>query len=117
VIYIVTSYENDCDYCVTGHSGLSIMMEIPDDIVSAIRNGQAIGDSKLNTLQNFVKEVMNTKGYVREESLKEFFEAGYSKANVLEVVLVLTQKVMSNYIGHITNVLIDEAFMPFKWKK
>lgn len=46
-----------------------------------------------------------------------FFDAGYNNRQVLEVILVLSQKVMSNYINHIAETPIDEPFKKFSWSK
>ena len=117
IVYLAVSYENDCSYCVSGHSGVAKMIDVPDDVVAAIRAGKDIEDPKLNTLSKFSKNVLHSKGWIDDDALKAFLAAGYTKANVFDVVLIISQKVLSNYAGHLTNVEVDEAFMSFKWEK
>ncbi|MGB2685191.1 MAG: carboxymuconolactone decarboxylase family protein, partial [Olleya sp.] len=43
--------------------------------------------------------------------------AGYGEQQVLEIILGLSQKVISNYTNHIANTPVDEAFQKFAWSK
>jgi len=36
---------------------------------------------------------------------------------VLEVILGLSQKVISNYVNHVAKTPLDEMFQPFAWSK
>src|SRR5271170_5590622 len=39
VVFLTVSYENECGYCMAGHSLLAKMQKIDDAIVQAIRDG------------------------------------------------------------------------------
>ncbi|SET43419.1 hypothetical protein SAMN04487962_109135 [Marinobacter segnicrescens] len=45
------------------------------------------------------------------------YDAGYGQQQVLEVILGVAQKTMSNYVNHIAETPIDEPFKKFEWKK
>lgn len=74
-------------------------------------------NEKLEALRTFTLAVMNKNGNVSREDLEAFYDAGYKHRQVLEVILVLSQKTMSNYINHIAETPVDEAFKKFAWKK
>ena len=50
------------------------------------------------------------------KKLNKFYEAGYGQQQVLEIILALSQKVMSNYVNHIAETPVDDAFKKFDWK-
>lgn len=52
-----------------------------------------------------------------EEQMQAFFDAGYSHRAVLDIVLGLAQKTMSNYINHMAVTPVDEVFQPLKWTR
>ena len=56
-------------------------------------------------------------GFVSEEEKFAFLEAGYTKQNILEVLLVIGMKTLSNYTNHIAETPLDTAFEPAKWQK
>jgi len=54
--------------------------------------------------------VVTSRGFVDEEDLQAFIDAGYSKQNVLEVNLIIALKTISNYTNHLADTPLDEAF-------
>ena len=54
VIFLVISRENGCDYCMAAHSHIAdTMSKVPADVTDAIRDGNAIADTKLRALAAF----------------------------------------------------------------
>lgn len=45
--YLSIIYENECVYCMAGHSNLSRMAKVSDDVIAAVREGRPIADAKL----------------------------------------------------------------------
>ncbi|KXS52856.1 carboxymuconolactone decarboxylase family protein [Marinobacter persicus] len=117
VVWQTINVENECHYCVPAHTGIAKMMDVSDDIIDALRNETPLPNDKLEALRTFTLAVMNKQGNVSKEDLKAFYNAGYGKRQVLDVILVLSQKTMSNYINHIAETPIDEPFKKFEWKK
>ena len=44
-----------------------------------------------------------------------FYSAGYKHQQLLEIILILAQKVMSNYTNHLADTPVDEPFKKFDW--
>ena len=84
---------------------------MPDDIINAIRNDQPIVDSKLQALRVFAMTVVEKRGWVAELDVITFLAAGYTKAQILEVVLGITFKTLSNYTNHMADTPLDDAFL------
>lgn len=110
IIQIAASRANGCEYCVAAHSTISDMQKLPADVINAVREDKAIADSKLEALRQFAKSVVSKQGWVCENTVNNFLAAGYTKAQVLEVILAITQKTLSNYANHILGTPVDGAF-------
>jgi uncharacterized peroxidase-related enzyme len=112
VINLVTSQINGCRYCQSAHTVLGKMNGFTDDQVIELRKGSASFDSKLDSLAKFTAAVVNNKGKVSEDVKEAFFAAGYSEANLIDVVIVVGDKVISNYIHNLTGFEIDFPIAP-----
>lgn len=117
VVWQTINVENACHYCVPAHTGIAKMMEVSDNIINALRDETPLPSDKLEALRTFTLAVMRKHGNVGQEDLDAFLGAGYNNRQVLEVILVLSQKVMSNYINHIAETPVDEPFKKFAWRK
>jgi uncharacterized peroxidase-related enzyme len=115
LIILAISRLNECSYCVAAHSVVAGMQKVPDDIIDAIRNDQPIADSKLEALRVFAVTVVEKRGWVAESDVITFLAAGYTKAQILEVVLGITFKTLSNYTNHMADTPLDDAFESMAW--
>ena len=107
VINLVTSQINGCRYCQSAHTVLGKMNGFTDEQVLEIRKGSAPFDSKLDALVKFAASTVENRGRATEESKEAFFEAGYTEANLVDVVIVIGDKIISNYIHNLTDFEID----------
>lgn len=107
VINLVTSQVNGCRYCQSAHTVLGKMNGFTEDQVIEIRQGSASFDPKLDALAKFVKSVVENRGRASAESKEAFFAAGYDEANLIDVVIVVGDKIISNYIHNLTGFEID----------
>lgn len=117
IALIGASVTNGCDYCVAAHSTISSMQNLPSDVIQAVRENSPISDAKLETFRKFVQTVTEQRGNVSEEEKAAFLDAGYTKQNILEVILAVGMKTLSNYTNHIAETPLDAAFEPAKWHK
>lgn len=117
VVWQTINVEHECHYCVPAHTGIAKSMKVPDEISEALRNETPLPSDKLEALRTFTLAVVRKRGYVNDEDLSAFYDAGYGQRQVLEVILGLSQKVMSNYVNHIAETPVDEPFKALAWKK
>jgi alkylhydroperoxidase family enzyme len=117
VIWQTINVEHECHYCVPAHTGIANMMNVDADITEALRNCTTLPSSKLQTLHETTLELVRERGRLSESTLTEFAEAGYEQRHLLEIILGLSQKVLSNYINHLSNTPIDKAFQAFAWQR
>src|SRR6266567_5050190 len=115
LVKIAVSAENACTYCVAAHSTIAGMLKARPDVVVGVRSGAPVGDARIDALVTFTRAVVRDKGFVPETAIAAFLAAGYTKAQLLEVVGHVAAKTLANYIHAITNAPLDAAFQPQRW--
>lgn len=116
VVWQTINVEHECTYCVPAHTALAGMMNVDPALNEALRNEAPLGDAKLEALRTFALLVIRNRGHVTQADLDNFYAAGYGEQQVLEVVLGVAQKVITNYTNHIAQTPVDPAFTQFSWK-
>lgn len=117
VVYLTSNFENECHYCMAGHSTLAKMLKMAPAVIEALRNGTPLPDAKLEALHHFATLVVRNRGWVSDADTDAFLAAGYTRRNVLEVVLGVATKVMSNYTNHIVHTELDGFMHGNEWTK
>ncbi len=117
VVWQTINVEHECHYCVPAHTGIAKMMKVSGDISDALRNETPLPTDKLEALRTFTLQMLRQRGNVTEEQMQAFFDAGYSHRAVLDVVLGLAQKTMSNYINHVAETPLDAPVQPLAWTR
>ncbi len=107
VVNLVTSQINDCRYCQSAHSVFGKFSGLSEEQILEIRRGSASFDAKLDALVHFTTSVVENRGRATAEAKETFFNAGYTEANLIDVVIVIGDKTISNYIHNLTNIEID----------
>lgn len=117
VVFLTISRENGCDYCVAAHSFIAdVKSKVPVDVTDAIRNRKDILDPRLAALSTFTLEMVETRGRPSAKAANEFLAAGFTESHILQIVLALAVKTLSNYSNHIFNTPLDEVFAARKWE-
>lgn len=117
VVWQTINVEHACHYCVPAHTGIAKMMKVDDAVTEALRNETPLADAKLEALRTMTLTIVRNRGHVSQEDLNTFYAAGYGEQQVLEIILGLSQKVISNYTNHIANTPVDAPFQGFAWSK
>ena len=107
VINLVTSQINGCRYCQSAHTVLGKMNGFTDEQIVEIRKGSASFDTKLDALAKFTASAVENRGRATEESKEAFFGAGYDEANMIDVIILVGDKIISNYLHNLTDFEID----------
>ncbi len=116
VVLLAASRVNECDYCIAAHSTVAKLSDVPASVVNAIREDQPLEDPRLQALRDFTRQVVEQRGWVDETTVDAFIGAGFTRAQVLEVVLGVAMKTLSNYTNHLAAPELDAAFQGEKWR-
>jgi alkylhydroperoxidase family enzyme len=117
VVWQAINVENECHYCVPAHTGIAKMMKVSDEISDALRDETALPTPKLEALRTFTVQMFRQRGNVSDDQMKAFFDAGYGHRAVLDVILGMAQKTMSNYVNHVAQTPVDDVFKPLAWER
>jgi len=112
VINLVVSQVNDCRYCQSAHTVLGKMNGFSDEQILEIRGGEASFDPKLDALARFVKSLAVNRGKPEAAVTQALFAAGYNEANLVDIIIVVGDKIISNYIHGVTQFAIDFPVAP-----
>ncbi|UXX82398.1 carboxymuconolactone decarboxylase family protein [Roseovarius pelagicus] len=117
VVWQTVNVENSCHYCVPAHTGIAKMMKVDDAITEALRNETPLPTAKLEGLRTFTLQVVRTSANLTDAQVQTFLDAGFEERNILEVILGVAQKVMSNFTNHFAGTPVDQVFQKFAWQK
>lgn len=116
IAYLAIIYENECDYCMAGHTNLSKMAGVDSEHIAAVRDGKAIADTKLEALRQFSALIIKNRGFVTEQQVEAFKAAGYSNESVLDVLVLAATKLLSNYTNHLARTPLDSFMKGAEWQ-
>ncbi len=110
-VLLTASLENGCGYCTAAHSTIAkAFLKVPAATVSAIRNGGSTGSEKTDALVALVREFVSLRGHAQTATIERFLAAGYTKPQVMELLLGIALKTISNYLDHVNPAPLDAAF-------
>lgn len=117
VVWQTINVEHGCGFCVPAHTAIAHSMKVDPAITEALRNREPMPTAKLQALHVFTLAMVRERGYVSDEEMEAFFAAGYGQKQVIEIILGLSQKVISNYVNHVAKTPVDPMFAEFTWQK
>lgn len=105
-VNLIVSQVNMCVYCQSAHLVLGKMNGFTDQQLWRIRKGKS-EDAKLNALVKLAAEVTQNRGYASNENVEDFFAQGYTKENLVDLILQISDKTAMNYLHNLTKVPVD----------
>ncbi len=112
IINLVVSQINDCRYCLSAHTALGKMNGFSDEQILEIRGGNAAFDAKFDALAAFVASITINRGKPSTETLDDLLAAGYTEANIIDIIIVIGDKIISNFIHGFSQLPIDFPVAP-----
>lgn len=107
VVNLAVSQVNDCIYCLSAHTAIGKMNGFTDDQILELRAGFSSVNSKLDALAKLAKNITENRGKTDDSVLDNFFKQGYTKGNLIDVISLVGDKTISNYIHSTTKVPVD----------
>lgn len=104
--------QHDCHYCLAHHDYLLRQAGAEDATCLALLAQKPLPDPSLEALRSFTHELVEARGFVAPDSLDAFLAAGYTTQQVLEVILILSCKVISNYSNHLAETPLEKFVKP-----
>jgi uncharacterized peroxidase-related enzyme len=106
-IALAVAQVNGCDYCLSAHSYLALKLaKITPEEVLLNRRGQS-GDAKAHAAVAFATNVVRERGHVGEADIQAVRAAGYSDAEIVEIVAVTAENIFTNILNVVAETDID----------
>jgi uncharacterized peroxidase-related enzyme len=117
LVMIAVSEANACEYCVAAPSTLAKRFaKVDPALVGAARRREPLADAKLDALVAFTRKVVEQRGLLADAEVAAFLAAGYTKAQVIEVLLGVGMKTFNNYVDHIAHTPLNDQFKAEAWQ-
>lgn len=106
-IAIATAQVNGCDYCLSAHTylGLNLVKLTPEEI--ALNRKGSSSDAKAHAAVRFAAKVAQTRGKVADADIAAVKLAGFSEAQIIEIVAVVVENFLTNLINNVAQTEID----------
>lgn len=114
-VWLAISVENECHYCVPAHTAIAKHQKVNDETITALRESKPLADAKLEALRKLTLTLVRNNGKATTEELNAFFSAGFKPRHVLDILIGIAQKTLSNYTNHLADTEIDAPFKAFSW--
>jgi uncharacterized peroxidase-related enzyme len=117
LVALATSEANDCEFCMAAHSALAKHAAgVAPAIVAAVRNRKPLSDPKLDALVTFTRRIVEQRGFIAAADVAAFIGAGYTKAQLIEVLFGVGMKTFNNYADHIAQTPLNAEFKAEAWQ-
>lgn len=107
VVNLAVSEVNACVYCLSAHTAIGKMNGFTDDQILELRAGFSSINTKLDALAKLAQNITENRGKTDKTVLENFFNAGYSKGNLIDTISLVGDKTISNYVHSTTQVPVD----------
>ncbi len=107
VVNLAVSQVNNCIYCLSAHTAIGKMNGFTDEQILELRGGYSSVNNKLDALAKLAKNITENRGRTEANVIENFFNAGYTKANLIDTISLVGDKTISNYVHSTTQVAVD----------
>jgi AhpD family alkylhydroperoxidase len=107
VVNLVVSQVNTCEYCLAAHTVVGGMVGFTPEQILEIRRGGASFDAKLDALAKLVRNIAVERGHADPARVQAFFDAGWTPENLVDAIVVVGDKTVTNYLHATTQVPVD----------
>lgn len=113
-VALVISEHQKCKYCIAAHSNVAdTVAPIENEIVAAIREGSCVDNPRFEALRSFAIKLYDCQGYAPEAEVKEFIAKGFTRREVLDIVVIIAWKTLSGFTTALTATDLDNEFEPY----
>lgn len=97
---------NNCDYCAAAHTAIGKMEKLPESELSQNLVGKS-QNAKTQAALTFAQQIVEMRGHVSDSNLEAIRKAGFSEAEIIEIVACVCQNIFTNYFNHVAGTEVD----------
>lgn len=106
-IALAVAQVNGCDYCLSAHSYLALNLAKLDEAEIALNRRGRSGDPRADAAVAFAAKVATHRGRVSDGDVAAVKLAGFSEAQVVEIVALVAENVFTNFVNNVAETEID----------
>jgi len=107
VVNLAVSEVNNCSYCLSAHTAIAQMNGFTEEEILELRAGKASFQESYNALAALSRNITENRGRADESVVDAFFAAGYTQENLVDTIVLVGDKTISNYLHSTTKVPVD----------
>lgn len=115
-LLLTNAVTNASAWAVAFHTALALHEGLAAADVDAIRKGRAPADGQHAALSALTKAAIEKRGHLDRHDFSAFFEAGFRRDQVFEVLAVAAASTITNYVGSITQPPLEAQFQIHAWQ-
>ncbi|MEL7220337.1 MAG: carboxymuconolactone decarboxylase family protein [Bacteroidota bacterium] len=112
VVNLAVSQVNACEYCLAAHTAIAGMNGFNTEQIQEFRAGESSIDNKLDALARLARNITENRGATDTEVVDNFLNAGWTKENLIDTIVLVGDKTISNYLHKTTQVPVDFPAAP-----
>jgi len=106
-IALAVAEVNGCNYCLSAHAYLGKTLAKLDEAEIAANRSGASHDPKADAAVRFAATIARQRGQVNDADLSAVKHAGYSDAQILEIIMHIAINTFTNYVNEVLGTEID----------
>ncbi len=115
LVMLAISQANECNYCVAAHSMLADKVaKVAPDALQGARQNQPLHDARLAALYALTQDMVISRGRPCPKRVAAFLAQGFLETQVLEIILAIGVKTLSNYTNHAFDTTLDDRFAAWR---
>ena len=112
VVNLVVSQVNNCEYCLAAHTVIGGLVGLTPEQILEVRTGRATWDPRLDALARLTRDIALKRGHADAALVDAFMAAGWTKENLVDAIVVVGDKIVTNYLHATTRVPVDFPAAP-----
>ncbi len=106
-IALAVAQVNGCDYCLSAHAYLGLNLAgLSQDEITLAHQGRST-DARAAAALRFARAIVETRGGVNDADLAAVKAAGYGEAEIVEIVTVVAENILTNFLNKVAETDID----------
>jgi uncharacterized peroxidase-related enzyme len=106
-IALAVAQINGCDYCLSAHTYLGLNLAKIDGAEIALNRKGTSSDAKASAAVAFATKIAKERGNVDDADVRAVKAAGYTDAQLVEIVAVVAENFFTNFVNKVAQTEID----------
>lgn len=116
-VLLAAAREHRSDYSIAAHSHAARGAGLDEDELDALRESYPVpNNERLEALRRLTQRIVVKRGQLDEDDIDAFLAAGFAEHQVLEVILAVAMKTLSDYASHVARPAVDERYAEMSWE-